>query len=222
MRKYLVSDLKNRVTIDLGLILYEDIYKLLGLTNEQAVKSFKYLIEQAIHDYSNIRPVVLSVRLPDNHAYEFKDNFQDYLNGDITEDQIQLIPLGISRIGLTFTSAAYWRYSRPKLLPKYASSVWSGLICHYFAEHPYVLDIGPDNDFTEDSAVYIMDKSYNEDFLYFLDLRVAEYIKRISTSITLSLSIDFNPNFDQIISDFQERVDTIKMTSANLLDMWRK
>ena len=51
--------------------------------------------------------------------------------------------------------------------------MWSGLTCYYFAAHPYVLEIGLDNEFTEDSAVYIMDDVYNEDFLYFLDLRVA-------------------------------------------------
>ena len=76
IRTYKVSELKDRVTLDLGLILYGDLYSFLGLDRASSIKNFSYLIRQAINEYSDYRAVVLSKLMPDNKKYEFKDNFK--------------------------------------------------------------------------------------------------------------------------------------------------
>ena len=76
IRTYKVSELKDRVTLDLGLILYGDLYSFLGLDRASSIKNFSSLIRQAINEYSDYRAVVLSKLMPDNKKYEFKDNFK--------------------------------------------------------------------------------------------------------------------------------------------------
>ena len=222
--KYTAKELKERVTIDLGLILFEDIYSLLGITKEQGCYNFKLLIEKSIREYCEYHAAVLELKLPTNNEYTFIDNFDQYLSGEITEDEIQLIPIGISRIGKTyFVSASYWQYRLPKLIPRYPSGgTWSNAICVYFAAHPVRLTIGPDGDFTEDSAVYILDTVRNDDFLYFLNLNVGNSIRRVSNSVDMPLQVNYMASLDQAISDYQTKVDDVKMTAATVMDIWRK
>lgn len=220
MYKFDLTTLTERVTAELGLSLYDNFLNMLHPNIELSKKFYIQAIRQAIGEMTRSFPVTLVTMLNNVREYEFKDNFQDYLNGTISEDQIQLVPTGISRIGTTFISAYYWIYNRPKLYGRFGTFLYGP--CSYFAAFPTKIELATDGNFTEDSYVYLMIPSFDDIFVKYCAKCVGEKIRRLVGSIEFGGNIQIAPMLDTTIEQIKSEIEEYLISSSAILDMWRK
>jgi hypothetical protein len=217
---YPIRGIKDRVISDLGLGLFDNFFNLFDNDSKKGPYIFRDIVKQAIIEYSRYFPPELHFYLNNIREMSFTDNSQQVIQGVVSPDNLMLIPSGISRIGWRFTAAYWWRYDAP-ILRGYQGNFLYGP-CYYFAPFPYVLELADDGDFTEDSAIYLLEIGKDNYFLVFLDLLVAERIKRIKDSVNISSLIEILPNIDSTISDLKEHKDTLLHSISKIFRMWRK
>ena len=154
------------------------------------------------------------------------DNFNDYLNGSITEKDVILIPITTPfyKTAGTFSSATNWHYKKPTLYAtQYSGALPSG-VYGYYAAMPYKVEIGPDNEFTMDSALYSTDDMRSQDLFHeYLNLNVAKILRRTISSLSIGGNIEVMPHLDMTIQELENSVQVSKrQSSSHLSYLWRK
>lgn len=219
--------IQDRILLDLGLTMYDSLPELIGNDVEKGMKYLKDLIERSIRTYSQYYPEKMEIQIKTgNNSYTFIDNFDKYLNGEIKERDVILVPIGtpFHKTAGTFSSANNWYYKKPTLF----ASEYSGAIppgtWGYFAAMPYKVEIGPDNEFTEDSALYSTDDMRSQDLFHtFLNLNVAKVLRRTIMSLSIGGNIEVMPHLDITIQELEQEVQIAKrQSSSHLSYMWRK
>ena len=171
---------------------------------------FKAILKKALSDYELKYPLLMwdkSIYIPDNEMVTFKDNYQAYLNGDIVEDNIELIPTsvvhytdGLLRAYRDFT------YVMPKLrIPR------KGLFkISYFTKYPLILNLDkhePKLKFTEDSHIYGISSQSGPDFTYLMyqiELYLLLYLRDQRAQMSyVDLPLELFNNLDTRIGEIQ-------------------
>lgn len=218
-----IFTLKDRVEMDLGLSVYGDMFRLFSPEDPpRGIYLFKDLIERAMDRYSVVYSVHLRKYMTGGNVYQFKDNFDQYLSGEIDESQLELIPLEIAHLGDRFQAGYYWDYDkRTGTIFTMNGGSLSGY-CRYWAANPYKINIGPDNNFTSDSYIYFTYPKDEDRYVIWLDLEVAKKLKNIARSINIQSPIEILPEIDQIIADLENQKRGMIRASGNPILMWRK
>lgn len=219
--------IQDRILLDLGLTMYDSLPELLGNNIEKGMKFLKDLIERSIRVYSQYYPEKMEKEIKGNvKSYTFKNNFDEYLNGGIKESEVELIPIAIPfyKTAGVFSSANNWHYKKPTLYAtQFSSSLPNGMF-GYYAAMPYKVELGPDNEFTEDSALYSTDDMRSQDLFHtFLNLNVAKVLRRTIMSLSIGGNIEVMPHLDMTIQELENDVAIAKrQSSSHLSYMWRK
>lgn len=220
-------DIQDRVLLDLGLTMYDSLPELIGNDVEKGMKYFKDIIERSIRLYSQTHPEKMEINIMSTTSkYQFVDNFQDYLDGKITEEEIVLVPIGtpFHKSSTTFSNAKSWHYKKPFLIAtEYAGMLPQGTY-GYYAAAPYKIEIASDNNFTEDSILYSTDDTRSDEaFMCYLNLEVAKRLRRMINSLSIGGNIDVLPHLDLAIQELEVEKDRYnRIASAHLSYMWRK
>ena len=219
--------IQDRVLLDLGLTMYDSLPELLGNDVKKGMEFLKDIIERTIRTYSQYYPEKMELEIMTNSkSYTFIDNFDKYLNGEISGNEVILVPIGtpFHKKAGTFTSANNWHYKKPTIYAtQYSGCIPNGMY-GYFAAMPYKVEIGPDNEFTEDSALYSTDDMRSQDLFHtFLNLNVAKILRRVIMSLNIGGNIEVMPHLDITIQELENEVAIAKRQSSNHLSyMWRK
>lgn len=221
------NDIEEHVLLDLGLTMYDSLALLLGNSQEQGMKFFKSIIERVIREYAQTSPEKMSIKIgTGNKKYEFKDNFKEYLDGSISKEDLILIPIGTPWYLSTalHQNSRSWYYKKPTLYATEYSGILPSGTYGYFAAQPYKLEIGLDGKFTEDSVLYSMDDQRTQDgFFTFLNLEVAQRLRRMINSLSIGGNIEVLPSLDITIQELMEnKYKYIRRSSSHLSYMWRK
>lgn len=219
--------IQDRILLDLGLTMYDSLPELLGNSVESGMKYLKDIIERTIRTYSQYYPEKMEIEIKNgNKTYTFIDNFNEYLDGSITEKEVILIPITTPfyKTAGTFSSATNWHYKKPTLYAtQYSGALPSG-VYGYYASMPYKVEIGPDNEFTEDSVLYSTDDMRSQDLFHeFLNLNVAKILRRTISSLSIGGNIEVMPHLDLTIQELENSVQIAKrQSSCHLSYLWRK
>ena len=221
------NKIQERILLDLGLTMYDSLPELLGNDVVKGMKYLKDIIERTIRTYAQYYPEKMEIELHVNKDnYTFVDNFDKYLNGEISGREVILVPIATPffKSSGTFSSAQNWHYKKPTLYAtKYSGSLPNG-VYGYFAAMPYKVEIGPDNEFTEDSVLYSTDDMRSQDLFHsFLNLNVAKNLRRTIMSLSIGGNIEVMPHLDLTIQELEQEVAIAKrQSSSHLSYMWRK
>lgn len=221
------KDIQTRIMYDLGLTMYDSLPELLGNDVSSGMKILKDIILRTIRIYSQYFPEKMIIYLKNpGSKYTFVDNFQQYLDGKISEEEVILVPVAtpFNISSGVFLNSRNWMYKKPTMYgTAYAGAIPSGQY-GYYAAMPYKVEIGEDGDFTEDSVLYSTDdQRSHEVFMVLLDLEVAHRLKRLVTSLNIGGNIDVLPMLDYALQDLEQRkASYIRQATSHLSYMWRK
>lgn len=221
------NKIQDRILLDLGLTMYDSLPELLGNDVEKGMKYLKDIIERTIRTYSQYYPEKMEIEISGNTKnYTFIDNFQKFLNGEITGSEVILIPVATPfyKTAGVFSSANNWHYKKPTLYAtQFSSSLPSG-VYGYYAAMPYKVELGPDNEFTVDSAMYSTDDMRSQDLFHtFLNLNIAKILRRTIMSLSIGGNIEVMPHLDITIQELENDVAVAKrQSSSHLSYLWRK
>lgn len=167
---------------------------------------FDTIIQQALKEFELHFPnrMETKISVPYNEEYIFTDNFQSYLNGNISEKHIELIPKSIIRIGNTISSD-YWRYYPPKL--KISSGMYKVI---YLTYYPYY-----------NHTIYYIDKN-NIRFIILLEIRLIENILNTTKSVNTGISINFFENLENYLQVLKEKYENYISTRTKIIELWDK
>ena len=210
---YLVDELSLR-----EVPLASDIIDLIHPDRERALKQFAKLVQRGEREYSKHSPVCLYKKFYklQMDGYVFEDNFDSYLQGNIKEEDIQLIPEAIAVVSsgwANYPTSNVWAYVKPTF-----KSVGGTTSIKYYAFHPIRYTISPDGRFSEDSYVYYI--SPNDDtFINQIALEVLTYLKQTRDAVIQPTGLSFF-DFTQRIQDLTASVNNDYAVSSSLYEMY--
>ena len=218
MKSLNILEIKERIFYEEGLDYFEDLYKVLTHDPTKGALKFKYLIEYALKEYEKYRPFEIRKSLYVNNegSYTFVDNFTAYLNGQIDESNIELIPYAIMKVYKDrYITSNSWKYEQPKL------SLPSGNInVDYYTNYPTKLVISKDNEFTKDSCIYGL--SYKDPYLTYLKYYLVANILKTINSVNIQLPVTILPTLESNLSTYKENMDDDITSRLNVIKLWRK
>jgi hypothetical protein len=214
-RKYYLKDIVEGF-IDRRLPFTNDLYPLLNIDPKRANRIFIKLLENALFHFEQSYPLVITKEITlNNYKYVFTDNFDNYVSGNISESQIELIPEVMLKlkVGVLSLTANHWKYDAPVL-----AGPAQTLLCKYFAKYPKYIQISDDGRFTDDSFIWgIKERVIFENQL---DLDLLRAIKSFSEQIQFpNISISFM-NFDTAIQTLTDQVDQDANVASSSYEMW--
>jgi hypothetical protein len=178
-------------------------------------------VEDAVREWYNHYPAILTksfeTGIVSGTSYTFIDNFDAYIAGNITEEQVELVPEAIARISTMWghkTTSNNYRYHKPTMFFMVGANQIT-----YFAFPPVRWKISPDGKFTEDSKVYFVDANDDDVFKELVALEILKFLQMTRNSVTQPTGLNFF-DFREIIADLQQTVDTYFAVSASLYKCW--
>ena len=166
-----------------------------------------------------------SLVTPKGGYYTFTNNYQQYLDGKINIEQLELIPLTIVKLsggrhmysGRLAATANYWRYEAP-VLQTYSgdSTVQIDAIYHY----PIVIDFTDDGYLNGASHIYGLDFKQRSMLFNLCELRLLEQVRGNENRIDFPTTVKFF-NLDDDITVLREKVEQDKGSSSALRIGWR-
>lgn len=169
MNKVLLSDIEKETFKRTTLIAIPNLSELLSLNDNFTAKEvFFSIVKLAIQRYQNYFPLALMQKVyivpTPSGEYDFIDNFDAYIAGKISEDDINLIPNAV----LGFTTNYYTNFSQMIRLFRYpypphmtdfgysAGRYYVRTLC----DHPIWEDYNPiTKDYTDKCAIYFFTKN---------------------------------------------------------------
>lgn len=210
---YLIDELSLR-----EVPLANDIIDLIHPDRQRALKQFERLVKRSLLEYDKHYPVVLYKKF-DNlqlDGYDFVDNLDAYIAGNISESEIELVPeaIAVLRSGLwSYAVSTNWIYRKPHFV-----SVGGTTSIKYYAWHPYRCTISPDGKFSEDSYVYFISER-DDTFINQVALEVLTYLKQTRETVVQPTGLQFF-DFTQRIADLTASTRDDYAVSAELYEMW--
>lgn len=225
MLKSKLIDIKYHLFEWCGLTLYGDLYPLLSMNDTQAPKVFVRLINDALNYYDQYYPVYRSFNLngaKSRKSIKIESNFDQYLKGSIPEESIILDPVHVYYVkGWLALNGQWWNWNPfEKTITMNFSTTVSKV--EYFANHPLVVNFGPDGDVTDDSYIYFIDMWNDEVLRVFIQYYILRYLRNVNTSIELPNNVQFLKNLDTMIGELNERMNEYIETRVHVMRMWRK
>ena len=210
---WLIKDISER-----EVPLSDSILDLIHPDRKRALDTFARLVKRAYKEVDKHYPVSLYKRFDviQMEGYDFTDNMDAYVAGNIEEKDIELIPEAIAlvRSGLfNFPSSNTWLYRKPHL-----TSVGGVTWIKYYAFHPIRYEFSPDGNFTEDSYIYF-DSPDNDTSVNQVALEVLTYLKQTRETVVQPTGLQFF-DFTQRIADLTASTRDDYATSAELYEMW--
>lgn len=201
--------------------LADDIYTLLHHDHEKGMKIFVKYVEDSLRDFYNHYPAVLRKTfgsgLSSGTSYTFVDNFDAYIAGNISEEDVELIPEAICKISSQWghrTTSNNFKYIKPTL-----SLMTGANIITYYAYPPCRWKISPDGKFTEDSAVYFVDFNDENHFIEIVALNILSFLQLTRNSVVQPTGLQFF-DYRDTISELRQSVETFYAVSASLYQAW--
>lgn len=222
-----IHELKNNVLDWSGLVLYDNLYNLIHYNQQKAPDTWKQIVCNTLKMFEQTYPLVMGEKkfpqLNDSKHYQFVSNFQSYLNGEITEDEIELVPKAIYYIrGWINTNSQWWKYdSNTGIFTSRLFNVNASLYS-YCASYPTVWEKENSGDWNNNSGIYFLDADKDEFFRKFLIYYTLKHIKAINTSNQLNQNIKFLEGIDDLLSVAKEEMEFQQKTRSRIFNMWRK
>ena len=113
MKSIKVKDLPPLIMDRLGLVLFEDLYKILHANPKKSPEVFRTIVINALSEYAKTYPIIreISLRGVSQKCLTFTDNFNVWLQGSIPETSIILKARGVKWVkNYNFLSSDYWRF----------------------------------------------------------------------------------------------------------------
>ena len=198
--------------------LSDSVIDLIHPDRQRALHQFAKLVERATREYDKHYCVSLYKRFDviQMEGYDFSDNMDAYIAGNIEEKDIELIPEAIALIRSGYSNyptSNSWIYRKPHL-----TSVGGVTWVKYYAYHPIRYTLSPDGKFSEDSYIYFVNAS-DDTFVNQVALEVLTYLKQTRETVVQPTGLQFF-DFTQRIADLTASTRDDYATSAELYEMW--
>ena len=214
--KVFINDIIEAIT-DEYVSITDNLLKIIYKNDiARAKRIFKRLLDQTIHHFCDYLPLVMHIT-NSSGEFTFKDNFKEYVEGKIPEEDLMLIPLAIASIsqgGVTYSTKNLWSYDHRS--GKISGA--SGTIT-YYANYPYVLNNGSKDSwlFSNDSFVYgITDYDAFENRLAY---EILLHITRNRNLIQLPTGANML-NFESSLTILQDAIDMDEKYAPALFETW--
>lgn len=233
MEKILLSDLKTKIFKRSALIPIIGLSEILELNEEfSGDEIFTEIVRKSLANFEYFHPLILEMKIYYTEQdidsaerpmyYKMVDNFNCYLDGRLSEDQIILVPNSVNGIrvqGSYTTVGSYFRqtdYDRP-----YLQLAWSTgkYVVRGLCNRPIVEDYNPDKSYSDKSSIYWMsfDGVKGKIFLDQVLCDTLDYVRNLKSNISL-------PNFPAEIfgaADIAYQQTKMELDQYYLQSNWR-
>ena len=231
MDKALLKDIKRKLFIRSAMLSLSCLDEILSINDYLSADEIMLeIIKKSLRHFENTMPLHLTMKIPyatleSNTAPqgygEIKSNFTLFLDCQIAEDQIVLVPNSTPKLRMDsfkYISGVYVSdYKRPYIfmgdIPRVVCGgdyFWLDGIC----SRPVIPDFLPDKSFNPDSdksAVYWMNIEEGYRGQYFLDLcmvNLLDFIRQMKASISLpGLPMDVMGNVDNAYMELKSKTE---------------
>ena len=202
MEKVYLHTLRDKIFKRITMIPIDGLHEILALNENFSGDQIVYeLFYEALRTFENYHPLFLEMNIYYSNESskrpgycELQDNFDLYIRGMISEDQITLIPNSIQGIrlpGSYVSPGNYFRvtdYSRPYLQSAWTSDGW--YIVRGICNRPIVEAYTLDYKFQPPAAIYYMslDGAMGKALIDQCTINILEYIRNLKMNFML-------PNF---------------------------
>lgn len=198
--------------------LADSVYEFLNRDLDRARESFIRIIKASIREYDKHYPVVMRKSMIKRLGltYTFRDNFEVYLAGNITEAEIELIPEAIAKLRAGWANNMThnnWRYLKPTLHANGGINT-----CVYFAYHPLRYELSPDGNFTEDSKIYYMNQDADT-FINLVSFNVLNFLSTTRNTLIQPTGLQFF-DFSRRLEELRTSIDLDFSTAPALYAAW--
>ena len=169
--KLLINDLIKRILGLNPMYSAPNFKSVLRLTDIGSfTDSFTEIVRRSLSEFELKYPLLMwdkSVYInKSGDKYTFQDNFKDYINGNITEESLELIPTSI----LHYTDGLLKQYRDFSYVRPQVRIKKSGLLkISYFTKYPLVINKDKHEDeFSDDSYIYGLELDAGPHITYFL------------------------------------------------------
>lgn len=194
----------------------KDILKMLAMTPDRQIYAVECIVANSLREYERYCPLL--IRVKSNRSIEdFEDNFDDYLEGKISEEQIELVPTVISRVTGSFgkITASYWQYQDARF-----NKGLNGAFVKAFFKYPYRFFTAPDGYISDRSVIYGLSKnSFSRPDIYqtFFDYEFIDTLYRNSKLIEFPSSGFPTMNYETLMESVKELRDEMIKDSLNII-----
>lgn len=201
--------------------LTDSILELIHPDKDRARSVFVKQLRIALKEFCRHYPLVMSKRV-DSSPYTFVDNSEGYKLGNITKENVELIPQGIAGIQTSELSKSITRnnyyYDEPTHTLKYGS----GLVT-YFTYYPIYANNSVNEDFTEDSGIYFIAPNTSEGDMLIdqISYTLLTFLQNTRNTVSPQFQMQFF-NFDQRLRDLQIQLDKNYAYSSTIYNIWSK
>ena len=213
---YLLDEITNREIPQADTIL-----DLLHPNKDRARSIFISQLNIALKEYCKHYPLTLSKEIY-RTPYVFIDNFEGYRLGNITRENLELIPQSIANVQATILSKAITRNNYIYDIETHTLHNATGLVT-YFTNYPIYSKYDENNMFTEDSGVYLLDPNSSEGEMF---------IDQLSYNLLFSIHNSrrtVSPQFGVQFFDFSDRLNELtgilslnNTYSSTIYNIWAK
>lgn len=213
---YIVEEITNR-----EVPLEDTILNLLHPNVSRARKIFVSQLKIALKEYCRHYPLVRTTKIASS-PYTFADNFDAFIEGRISENQIELIPQAVANVQSSEISKSITRnnyiYDGDSHTLKHAS----GLIT-YFTYYPIHAEESENHDFTDESGIYFIepDTSRADMLLDQIALTLLNFLQNTRRTVAPAFQMQFF-DFSDRIRELQEQVIKNYRFSSTIYNIWSK
>ena len=183
-------------------------------------------IVRTIDKFENYCPLtaVSQVQTDGKGNYTFIDNYLDIVEGRESIDNLELVPMTISRIGgngiATFTNmsstANYWHFNRPTLnCYSRNCKVTIRALYHY----PIYVNYTEDGYLNEESHIFGLDRRQKNMLFNIMELEFLKFIKGNLERVKLPLGVEFL-NVDNDIQTLEKQVEEDQAACSAAIIAW--
>lgn len=193
-----------------------DVLRMLGMSLDRQILALENITANALREYERYCPLLILGQHRTSKT-DYVDNFDDYLAGKISEDEISLIPTIITRISNTLgkVTSSYWQYSRPRL----QSSVFVGQ-AKLFCQYPYRFKASNSGYISDQSIIYGLYRgqySRPDKFQTFFDYEFIDTLDRNSKLLEIPSSSLPSMNYERLLDQIRELRDEMIRDSLNII-----
>lgn len=193
-----------------------DILKMLGMNTKRQLLALENITSNALREYERYCPLLMMGK-DGTSVSEYVDNFDDYLAGKITENEISLIPTTVTRVTSPFgkVNAAFWQYSRPKI----KSTLFVGQV-KAFCQYPYRFSASPDGYISDDSIIYGLYRGQHsrpDKFQTFFDYEFIDTLDRNSKLLEIPSASLPSINYERLLEKVGELREEMIRDSLNII-----
>jgi len=221
----LVDTIKENIALSFLVDLEEVFGFPIGhLTAEQvAHKTIDNCIFNAIQSFETYTPLYIDIRLSllehQGDSYIFYDNFKQYLDGIVGENQISIIPAAVVNVhpagqlwSLTGSRNAWYDQSTCRLTPAGSVNIWgsNNLVAYCICQRPFIHEYDNYGKYSEKSGFYYFSEAdlLWSVFLKFCNMTVIRKILDLNKNLRLpSFPVEMFDSMDENYSNLKSELD---------------